>query len=62
MEEAPPSFPGCHSVFGSNPLHFSSIMGKQSVISPITPSLQRRSGGNGLWRELAGWRAVELQQ
>lgn len=37
MEEAAPPSAVCHSVFGNNLLHFSSKMGKQSAISPITP-------------------------
>lgn len=40
-------WPVCHCTCGNNPLHFSSIMGKQRAISPITLSLLRHSGGIG---------------
>lgn len=62
MEEAAPPSAVCHSVFGNNPLHFSRKMGKQSVISPITPSLQRRPGGVDVRGEWTVWRAAEMQQ
>lgn len=47
MDQAPPLHSGCQAAFGNYPLHFRGVMGKQSAISPITPSLQRCSAGSG---------------
>lgn len=54
--------PICHGVFKSSTLHFSSKMGKQSAISPITSSSPRRRGRNSAWRDPSVWGAMDLPE